>query len=41
MSNYVNSTNRKIEASLVNDTWTIIVDDGEIYEVPLAAIEGG
>jgi len=38
---YVNATNRKVEARLEGDTWIVNVDDGEVYEVPLAAIEGG
>lgn len=41
MSDYVNATNREAEAQLEGDTWTVTIDDGEVYEVPLAAIEGG
>lgn len=41
MTGYVNATNRKAEAKLEGDTWTVTIDDKEIYEVPLAAIEGG
>ena len=41
MSDYVNATNRAVEARLDGDTWTVTTDSGEIYEVPLAAIEGG
>ena len=41
MTNYVNATNREIEAVLEDDTWTVTVANGEVYQVPLAAIEGG
>lgn len=41
MSDYVNATNREVEAVLEGDTWTVTVANGEVYEVPLAAIEGG
>jgi len=41
MTEYVNATNREVEATLEGDTWTVIVNDEEVYEVPLAAIEGG
>ena len=41
MSDYVNATNREAEASLDGDLWTVIINKTEIYEVPLAAIEGG
>jgi len=41
MKDYVNATNRKAEARLEGDTWIVTIDDSEMYEVPLAAIEGG
>lgn len=41
MSDYVNAANREVEARLEGDTWTVTVSNGEVYEVPLAAIEGG
>jgi len=41
MKDYVNATNREVTATLDGDTWTVIVANGEVYEVPLAAIEGG
>jgi len=41
MTGYVNATNREVTAELKGDTWTVTVENGEIYEVPLAAIEGG
>ena len=41
MSDYVNATNRTAEARLEGDTWIVVIDDTDVYEVPLAAIEGG
>ncbi len=41
MTGYVNATNREVKATLEGDTWTVTVENGEVYEVPLAAIEGG
>lgn len=41
MSDYVNASNREAEAKLEGDTWTVAIDGQEVYEVPLAAIEGG
>jgi hypothetical protein len=41
MTNYVNATNREVEARLENDTWILEFADGELWEVPRAAIEGG
>lgn len=41
LTDYVNATNREAEASLEGDLWTVIINKSEIYEVPLAAIEGG
>ena len=41
MTDYVNATNHEVDAILEDDTWTVTLDNGEIYEVPLAAIEGG
>jgi hypothetical protein len=41
MSEYVNATNREVEASLDGDTWTVTINGSEVYEVPLALIEGG
>jgi len=41
MKDYVNATNRQVEASLEGDIWTVKVENGEVYKVPLAAIEGG
>ena len=37
----LDATNREVEASMEGDTWTVTVSNGEVYEVPLAAIEGG
>lgn len=41
MTGYVNATNRAAAATRAGDTWTVIIDGAEVYEVPLAAIEGG
>ena len=41
MTGYVNATNRELEARLENDTWILHFANGEVWEVPLAAIEGG
>lgn len=40
MKDYVNATNRTVEAKLAGDTWTVMVQNGEVYEVPLVAIQG-
>ncbi|MEJ2604753.1 MAG: hypothetical protein P8172_15980 [Gammaproteobacteria bacterium] len=37
----VNSTVGEVDARLDGDMWTVTRDNGEVYEVPLAAIEGG
>jgi hypothetical protein len=41
MTNYVNATVGEVEAKLEGDTWIVTRDNGEVYEVPQAAIEGG
>jgi hypothetical protein len=41
MTDYINATNRKAEGELKDDTWIVTIDGEEVYEVPLAAIEGG
>jgi hypothetical protein len=41
MTGYVNATNREADARLEGDTWIVTIDDTEVYEVPVAAIEGG
>lgn len=41
MTDYVNASNREVKAEFSGDTWTVTTDSGEVYEVPLAAIEGG
>ena len=41
MADYVNATVGTVKAKLNGDLWTITRDNGEVYEVPLAAIEGG
>jgi hypothetical protein len=40
MKNYVNATNREVNARLESDIWTVTVSNGEVYRMPLAAIEG-
>ena len=41
MSDYVNATVGEVDARRRGDTWIVTRDNGEVYEVPLAAIEGG
>jgi len=42
MKDYINATNRReAKGSLDGDTWTVTINGAEIYEVPLAFIEGG
>ena len=41
LTDVVNATNRGVDAKLDGDLWTVTTDDGDVYEVPLAAIEGG
>ena len=41
MTDYVNATVGEVDARLNGDLWTVTRDNGEVYEVPLAAIEGG
>lgn len=41
MKDYINATNREVDAKLENDTWVITINREEVYLVPLAAIEGG
>ena len=41
MKDYVNASNREVKAQLEGDTWTLHFANGEVWEVPLAAIEGG
>jgi hypothetical protein len=41
MTDYVNATNHEVEARLEDDVWIVTLDNGEVYEVPIAAIDGG
>lgn len=41
LSDVVNATNREASATLNGDLWTVTIDDSDVYEVPLAAIDGG
>jgi hypothetical protein len=38
---YVNATNREVNARMQGDIWIVTIDGKEVWEVPLAAIEGG
>jgi hypothetical protein len=38
---YVNATNREVEARMRGDTWIVTINGEEVWEVPLAAVEGG
>ena len=41
MRDYINASNREVESEKQGDTWIVTVNSEEVYEVPLAAIEGG
>ena len=41
MTDYVNATNREVEAKFDGDNWHLSFANGEVWEVPLAAIDGG
>ena len=41
MQEYINATNREVKARMEGDAWILEFANGEIWEVPLAAIEGG
>ena len=41
LTDYVNVTNHEADARREDDTWIVTLDNGAVYEVPLAAIEGG
>ena len=41
LSDVVNASNRDVQAAREGDTWIVTIDGREVYEVPLAAIEGG
>jgi hypothetical protein len=41
MTDYVNATVGEVDAKLDGDMWTVTRDNGEVYQVPLSAIEGG
>jgi hypothetical protein len=41
MTDYVNSAGHEVNAELVDDMWTIVVDEKVTYAIPRAAIEGG
>jgi hypothetical protein len=41
MKAYINATTREVKARLEGDTWVVTINASEVYEVPLAAIQGG
>jgi hypothetical protein len=41
MTDYVNATVGEVKAKLNGDLWIVTRDNGEVYEVPLSAIQGG
>jgi hypothetical protein len=41
MTDYVNATNREVEASFDGELWILNFANGEVWEVPRSAIEGG
>jgi len=41
MDGYVNATNREAETTFNGETWTVVIDGEDVYEVPRAAVEGG
>ena len=41
MNEYVNATNRELTARMEDDTWILEFANGDVWEVPRAAIEGG
>jgi hypothetical protein len=41
MKDDVNATVGEVKAKLNGDLWTVTRDNGEVYKVPLSAIEGG
>jgi hypothetical protein len=41
MKDYINATNREVKAGMEGDTWILDFANGEVWEVPLAVIEGG
>jgi hypothetical protein len=41
MKDYVNASNREVKARLEGDSWILEFANGEVWEVPRVAIEGG
>jgi hypothetical protein len=41
MTGYVNSTGGEVKAHREGDTWVVETAEGAVYEIPVAAIEGG
>jgi hypothetical protein len=41
LGDVINATNRSVQSRLEGDTWMVLINDEEEYQVPLAVIEGG
>jgi len=41
MADYINASNREVRARREGDNWILTFANGQVWEVPLAAIEGG
>jgi hypothetical protein len=41
MKDHVNATNREVDARREGDTWILEFANGEVWQIPMAAIEGG
>jgi len=41
MTDYINATNRELEVRTEGDTWVLEFANGQVWEVPFAAIQGG
>jgi hypothetical protein len=41
MRDYINATNGDVDAQLDSDNWIVTTANGDRYDIPLAAIEGG
>lgn len=41
MTDYINATNRRVDATLQGDRWVLTIDGAAMLEVPLAFIRGG
>jgi hypothetical protein len=41
LTDVVNATVGEVKATVKDGLWTVTRDNGEVYQVPLSAIEGG